>query len=751
MADAMQGIMSLPDEGSQAPGNNTQVDPSLFSPVLQSYARSNPAQFSKDILASAAASDPELVANFIQELSKIKLSPEEIDALGQAIDMILADPENYPEIRQRMITEDGIPEDVLPEEFDPAFFNAFNIALDQISELSAPQGPQAPIQMAKGGIATLTPMAFEIAKMGRKGDTMIAHIMPHEARMLRRRGGSGTINPKTGLPEFFIGSILKGIGRAFSAVGKAIKSFAQSTVGRIVLTAAVGWMLGPVMAPWLAKAGISGAVATGVNAFAAGTIVNLAAGADLGDALKGGAIAGILTGVGSKVFDLGKSYISSKTANVAKDAVQSGDEIIAAAKTNLPQTADEVAGAKVYAVPSPEGAVQPIPPTMQEAIGGKLGSPEFYKRAGMGAPMPATSAVAPSVPVSAAPTVPSVAPPVPSSLPTTYGPPAFDVNKAIMGKGPTVTPPVAPPVSPPVSPTVAPPVTPTAATTPTGVEGMGIRLGDRAGAGFTVNPNNITSSGKPTVGEIGTSAMQTSAEQGVGSLVQPGAGGAAQPGITDLLGQGRYMDAAKRAYSYISPSEIQRQGIGDALKTVQQQFPGATPEQIINAAPGSVLNTAYQNALPGLMATYGPMALAGTVGAAALGAFNTPANPRPASFSGPTGIDLLTASPGTYGLNFGGVRTSFAPNPYVAAPRAMAMGGIASLDRYAGGGTPRHFPRKTGPINGPGTGTSDSIPAMLSDGEFVFTAKAVRAMGGGSRRAGAKKMYALMKALEKKA
>ena len=31
-----------------------------------------------------------------------------------------------------------------------------------------------------------------------------------------------------------------------------------------------------------------------------------------------------------------------------------------------------------------------------------------------------------------------------------------------------------------------------------------------------------------------------------------------------------------------------------------------------------------------------------------------------------------------------------------------------------------------GEIMGPGTGTSDSIPAMLSDGEFVMTARAVR-------------------------
>jgi len=71
-------------------------------------------------------------------------------------------------------------------------------------------------------------------------------------------------------------------------------------------------------------------------------------------------------------------------------------------------------------------------------------------------------------------------------------------------------------------------------------------------------------------------------------------------------------------------------------------------------------------------------------------------------------------------------------------------GGIASL---AKGG----YPRRTGQISGPGTATSDSIPAMLSDGEFVMTAKAVRGAGKGSRLAGAKKMYALMHQLERNA
>jgi len=63
-------------------------------------------------------------------------------------------------------------------------------------------------------------------------------------------------------------------------------------------------------------------------------------------------------------------------------------------------------------------------------------------------------------------------------------------------------------------------------------------------------------------------------------------------------------------------------------------------------------------------------------------------------------------------------------------------------------GNVKEHPRRIGEIAGKGTGTSDDIPAMLSDGEFVMTAQAVRNAGGGSRKEGAKKMYQLMKNLE---
>lgn len=48
-------------------------------------------------------------------------------------------------------------------------------------------------------------LAQVLASKGRKGDTMLAHITPQEAALLKARGGAGTMNPDTGLPEFYKG------------------------------------------------------------------------------------------------------------------------------------------------------------------------------------------------------------------------------------------------------------------------------------------------------------------------------------------------------------------------------------------------------------------------------------------------------------------------------------------------------------------------------------------------------------------
>ena len=49
----------------------------------------------------------------------------------------------------------------------------------------------------------LPALAEMLRSKGRKGDAILAHISPKEAALLKRKGGSGTTNPETGLPEFY--------------------------------------------------------------------------------------------------------------------------------------------------------------------------------------------------------------------------------------------------------------------------------------------------------------------------------------------------------------------------------------------------------------------------------------------------------------------------------------------------------------------------------------------------------------------
>jgi hypothetical protein len=74
----------------------------------------------------------------------------------------------------------------------------------------------------------------------------------------------------------------------------------------------------------------------------------------------------------------------------------------------------------------------------------------------------------------------------------------------------------------------------------------------------------------------------------------------------------------------------------------------------------------------------------------------------------------------------GGRKTPVAEEPVTG----MRYGGMVPM-AYATGGkvSTEDFKKKNGKINGEGTETSDDIPAMLSDGEFVMTGQAVRGAG----------------------
>lgn len=92
-----------------------------------------------------------------------------------------------------------------------------------------------------------------------------------------------------------------------------------------------------------------------------------------------------------------------------------------------------------------------------------------------------------------------------------------------------------------------------------------------------------------------------------------------------------------------------------------------------------------------------------------------------------------------YGV--GGMRDYFSP---IAQDNSMTSVSSVPVPKFARGGGIGHL------IQGAGDGTSDDIPAMLSDGEYVIPAAAVSALGNGSNKAGAKKLDAFKSNIIKK-
>jgi hypothetical protein len=189
------------------------------------------------------------------------LTEEELQSFLRMIDYVEKNPDQYPKLVEQLVASGAFEREDVPAQYDPNLMGVVKVLIGQaLRRVSAVSSPT----FAKGGIVSLKKEASKVAAAGRKGDSMLAHITPFEATMLKRMGGSGTINPTTGLPEFFLKSL-----------GKILKIGAQ-IIGTAVLTPFVG----PIAA---------GAIVGGVS--------SLLSGAKPVDALKSALIGGTLSGI----------------------------------------------------------------------------------------------------------------------------------------------------------------------------------------------------------------------------------------------------------------------------------------------------------------------------------------------------------------------------------------------------------------------------------------------------------------------
>jgi hypothetical protein len=599
----------------------------------------SPSEVNNEMLMAAEQADPIAVAEFRRELEEMEIPPEVLALLNSMVDEVLSDPANYAAIRARYMAQ-GVDEELLPEAFDAQLFGALQVALDQ---LRAPDTMAPPQNFAKGGVASLRPMAQAMADAGRNGDTMVAHISPIEAQILRRIGGSGTTNPTTGMPEFFLKKL-------FKKIGKTIKKFANTTIGKIVIGTALFAIAGP------AAMGIFGTTAApaliaATQGFVAGAGTSLIAGRNFKDSLKAGAIGAVTAGAVTGVTQ-GASAFKPTTPTPAPLEISTAVVDNTAAFPDLSATAAETVATGV-----------PMP--MDPLAAGPTGMPMPMDTLAAGPPTPSNIGVSPEGFTFAAP------PPVDTSA-----------------------------------------------------------LQRAAAPGIKMTPQGATYT--PRV--VDTSAIS----QGVASLPPTPAPSSFFGNIKETFapGDATFGDRVGSLKDAFSPSARGEAGRANAERVYNETLARTGSKEIAEAA--------FNKALPSTISNLMPLAAAGMGIAGLSGAFSTEQPQLPPGyedFMNAPGQRLLEQYPERYGLSFGGVNTMSQTAPYqMYRPYGAATGGSTS-----------DFPRKNGHINGPGTGTSDDIPAMLSDGEFVFTAKAVRNMGNGSRRKGAKKMYALMKNLEGRA
>lgn len=643
-----QGIMALPEADAAAMPQLSLED--SYDAVKSALQEARP-----DAAADMDAVMKELVAD-VQELSD-----EELDAMITAVQQMHDNPEQYPQLRAQLIADGQAEEEDLPPEYDPEFLAvALSVLMEAKRSRTSPVS-QTPQGFAKGGIASA---AQALAKKGRYGDTMLAHITPREARMLRKKGGSGTINPKTGLPEFFLKKL-------FRSVGRAVKKVLRTPIGRIIGTIALGAFLGP--------AGM-GLVSSAVAAPLASGLVTLGAGGNLKDALKSAAFT-YIAAPGNPV----SNYVSEGLGNLT------GLEgtALQAATSGVIGTGTGLLSGQSFSDAVKAGFTSAAITAGEQMIRG--GAPKVEPTA----PAMPTQATLPTQPTQ--PTQPMVGAPVDTS-PDFMGPP---VSAAQGPASPTA------PIRPISSASSGLPET-----VEQGATTAGFKPADQPATPVSDKlPEGITPGTRPQ----GEAARQLKNLREVPGVVDSASN------VFSNLGKGEFGEAFRSAKDLFMPSAptdpqvLNSVQFNEFLNETRRQFPNITPSQALK-----MFKEGNPELFPSAFRRFGPMAAAGTALMGAAGGFKpqsvqmSPEQQRMYDMmTGGTGSfqDLLARDPTRYFIqNLPGV------NYYGGSlyPQRFAKGGIAHFE----GGGPTQLedllPDPT-PVAPPADVAEAAAPAAPSD------------------------------------
>jgi hypothetical protein len=264
-------------------------------PIINAQVTSEPrlneeVKMNREDLIQMARSDPQfaqVIEMISSQIGDIDITAEDLDEAIQMFELMLNQPEAYPQIREAAISDGVVDGEDLPEQFDPIIIVSFLVVLYGLQDEMRAQPQMA---MAKGGLA----MAANAARSaGRYGDNQLVHMNRSELNELSQNWGKPTINPQTGMPEFFLKKVFKTIGKVLKIAAPIILSVVAPGLGTAIGTA-IGF------------GGTAAAIAGG--AILGGATSGLTGGNVLKGALMGGlggGLGGVAGGAANKTLGLG--------------------------------------------------------------------------------------------------------------------------------------------------------------------------------------------------------------------------------------------------------------------------------------------------------------------------------------------------------------------------------------------------------------------------------------------------------------
>ncbi|HEV8077872.1 MAG TPA: hypothetical protein VGP45_05755 [Marinobacter sp.] len=613
----------------------------------------------------------------------------------------------YQELEEFVVPEGGIADFIVED--------------DEIERMDREDAERA---FGQSGIANFQDVASRMADYGRYGDNTLAHVQTGEIVIpaaliaenptlkqsifddLRARGiedpdryvvgsSENSINPVTGMPEFFLKKLFKGVKKAFKKVGKFLKK--ASTV---VLPVALSFVMGPVFGSALGS-GIASLINGGSikDAFKAAAISGAAGGllAGAGSVMKGGTFMGGVKGA----VGLGGA-VPPPTAPVT-DAVPS----VAGGELTAKGLAEQAAAAKA-------GSVSASLPPVTDAV------PDFVSGAASGAP--AAAAAAPSA--------------LPGAIDITAGGQPFAPLSASQALSAATPAQAVTAAAQPGGLQAAMAASPSFAGTPTAPLTMTELVGQAPSALQTAL------SAAPTAGVAG---VPTATAAGAAGALGAGAGGAGA-GTRNLFQ--RSMDYMVRGGQtpdqIIAAQKLAEKGaLQEGLAKYGYSSLSAAPPEIRTAIIEAGKEAA-KAAGPGLFQRLGPTAALAGAGLYAGSFFETPEMEEITIGPDYTSEDVLRdRAEEFYGIGGQPYAVQYTP---MQAPQMQYTPLPPQMIGAEGGEV---YPRRNGGIMPyEGTPDEDSVRALLMPGEFVMTKDAVRGLGNGSVDRGIKNMYSVMRDLE---